>query len=82
MKKMLLCFVNIIVSTNKGVCTQKDVMSVSKAKIVLEEHSQKPLGKSIHSNTIAKPFKYDLQIIVPAYNVEKYLESCIESILS
>lgn len=33
--------------------------------------AQKKLGDS-----------YDLEIIVPAYNVEKYIEGCIESILS
>ncbi|MBQ3946502.1 MAG: glycosyltransferase family 2 protein, partial [Alphaproteobacteria bacterium] len=27
-----------------------------------------------------KPF-FDLQIIIPAYNVEEYIEQCIDSIL-
>lgn len=33
-------------------------------------------------NLIVKNPEYDLQIIVPAYNVSQYIEECIESVLS
>lgn len=38
-------------------------------------------GTSIGSNTILE-IKYDLQIVVPVYNVENYLVSCLESIIN
>lgn len=37
-------------------------------------------GSSLCHNTIAA--EYDLQIIVPAYKVEKYIDACMESVLS
>ena len=39
-----------------------------------------PHESSIGDHPLKK--KYDLEIILPAYNVEEYLEQCIESILS
>ncbi len=40
----------------------------------------RPYGSSLCRNTISA--EYDLQIIVPAYKVEKYIEDCIDSVLS
>lgn len=57
-------------------------ISVKQSEEILEAFSKKPNGKSIRKNNLHKPFEYDLQIIVPAYNVENYLRPCIESILS
>ena len=46
-------------------------------------HSQSPdLGQSCIENTVFLPFDYDLEVIVPCYNVEKYVEECIDSILT
>lgn len=47
----------------------------------LNDFSPCPAGTSKANNEIKDP-KYDLQIIVPAYNVEKYVDECIKSILS
>ena len=33
-------------------------------------------------NTLVKPFEYDLQIIIPAYNAAQYITECMDSILS
>lgn len=49
---------------------------------LLMDFSEKPKGKSITRNTIVSPAKYDLQIIVPAYNEEDNLKKCIDSIIS
>ena len=37
---------------------------------------------SLSQNKLERPFQYDLQIIVPAYNVESYIAECIDSILA
>lgn len=36
----------------------------------------------IENNTVFENPKYDLQIVVPVYNVEKYLEDCLNSIVN
>ena len=37
---------------------------------------------SLSQNKLERSFQYDLQIIVPAYNVESYIAECIDSILA
>ncbi|MBQ4034752.1 MAG: glycosyltransferase family 2 protein [Paludibacteraceae bacterium] len=41
-----------------------------------------PSGTSMCENNIADNPKYNLQVIIPAYNVEKYIEDCVESVLN
>ena len=52
------------------------------ARIKLNRFSKCPVGTSLAHNHIVLPFRYDLQIIVPAYNVEKWIKECLDSILS
>lgn len=49
---------------------------------ILEEYSPKPKEKTYYSKNKIISQEYDLQIIIPAYNVEKYIEECIESVLN
>lgn len=47
----------------------------------MTKHSPDPNGTSVARNKLLEA-ECDLQIVVPAYNVEKYLEACMDSILS
>jgi len=47
---------------------------------ILEDFSPNPKQSCIAPKTLKD--KYDLEIIVPAYNTEKYLVQCIEALLS
>lgn len=56
-------------------------MDVPEARSVLESCWQKPAATAFAANTLTE-CTCDLQIVIPAYNVEDYLESCMESVLS
>ena len=57
-------------------------LDYEKAYDILNSYSPKPPCSLDVNNTIEPVPKYDLQIIVPAYNVEQYLKECIDSIVS
>lgn len=48
---------------------------------ILENYSPKPNSKTYITENKIISEEYDLQIIIPAYNVEKYIEECVDSIL-
>lgn len=54
-------------------------MTEKEARDILNQYSPKPSGKCAANHEIKE--KYDLQIIVPAYNSEKYIAECMQSIL-
>lgn len=56
-------------------------METEAAKKLLTDCAAKPQGTCISRNQMID-IRCDLQIVVPAYNVEQYLQSCMESILS
>ena len=49
---------------------------------ILEDYSPRPEEKTYFGKNKIVSEEYDLQIIIPAYNVEKYIEECIDSILN
>lgn len=61
--------------------SKKSDLSPNKAREILLACTPCPEGASRAANTLLPP-RCDLQIIVPAYNVERYLESCMDSVLS
>lgn len=56
--------------------------SVEEAEACLDSLSPDPHSSSICQNQLCKKKDLDLQIIVPVYNVEKYVVKCVESILN
>lgn len=61
--------------------TKKAEMDGSTARNLITGCAAKPAGTCFAQNHLGN-IRCDLQIVVPAYNVEQYLESCMESILS
>lgn len=61
---------------------KKSLMDSDTARKNLTDFSPKPNGTPFACNEIILNPCVDLQIIVPAYNVEAWLEECMESILS
>ena len=55
--------------------------NINKAREYISNYSPKPLGNCLTKNQVKEPV-YDLKIIIPAYNVEQYVDDCLLSILS
>lgn len=62
-------------------CSKKSAMDAETARSVLEAASPRPLGSALRKNRLLPPV-CDLQIVIPAYNVEEYLADCMDSVLS
>lgn len=60
---------------------KKSMMDLTAARRNLSDFSPKPKGKPFACNKFVSPIVH-LQIVVPAYNAEAWLEECMESILS
>lgn len=56
----------------------KSKMSTEEAYSILNTCSSKPKGTCYTTNKIVNT--YDLQIVIPAYNVEKYIKECLDSV--
>ena len=65
-----------------GLFGRKSDLDSAKARNILNSVSPQPTGTGITKNRLQTPYEYDLQIVIPAYNVEKYLRECIDSVLS
>lgn len=59
---------------------EKCGMSVEEAKQILDEYAPQPNSTAITKNRILEK-KYDLTIIIPAYNSEKWIKECLDSVL-
>lgn len=56
--------------------------NVQQARKDLEVFSARPVGSAINRNKVLQPPVCDLQIIIPAYNVEAFLKDCMDSVLA
>lgn len=56
--------------------------TIEEANTFLEKMSHNSNNSSISLNSVKENPKYDLQVIVPAHNVELYINACLDSILS
>ena len=74
--KNKIMFNSVLKFTN---CTS--INNSDEARKFLNKISYKPKGRSIIKNNLKEPM-YDLKIIVPAYNVEYYIDECLMSILN
>lgn len=81
LKKAYRLFLKLFYVLNQSRLSRISSMNADEAAAILQQYSPKPEGTAIRENRLEIPFLYDLQIIVPAYNVEKYLRQCLESIL-
>ncbi len=72
----------IIFKIMKPFSHKKVKFSSSEAEKILNDFSPLPEGSSIKENSEKAEEKYDLQIIIPAYNAEKYLRKCLDSVVN
>lgn len=55
---------------------------IADARDLLNNMHADPHNSCICRNEVAATPNYDLQIIIPAYNVERYIKECLDSVLS
>lgn len=67
----------------KSLLKKEDIeyVDIDKVKDELNSISPRPVGSACGHNEILEK-KVNLQIIIPCYNVEKFLKSCLDSIVS
>ena len=58
-----------------------DVSSIEKSRHVLTDTFMRKNFSVLRDNHMCTPL-CDLQIVIPAYNVEKYIEQCVDSVLA
>ncbi len=61
--------------------SRKSTLDTESARKTILARAPQPKGSSKASNKLLSP-SCDLQIIIPAYNVEQYLEVCMDSVLT
>ena len=69
----------LIANTMSQLCFWNIKVDYSISRELLEEYHSKPLGTCYADNV--EDISYDLQIVIPAYNVEKYIRKCMESVM-
>ena len=76
-KSTLKFFLN----TAAPVFSRKSALASSDARDMLLQFSPRPTGTASAHNRLLTP-ECDLQIVIPAYNVESYLAQCVDSVLT
>ena len=70
-----------ILNTAAPVFSRRSAMDSASARETLLRFSPPPTGTAAADNRLLNP-ECDLQIVIPAYNVEAYLAQCMDSVLS
>lgn len=79
--RILTIIIYIIYLIKRMFCKEKVDIDYNEARIRVEDITPKPNEKYLCNNRICSK-NVDLSIIIPAYNVENYIENCLESILN
>lgn len=75
--------INNFIFTTSKIFKKKYVLKSSEESIKeLNKYSKNNNYTAYYENTSVNKKEYDLDIIIPAYNVEKYINKCIDSILT
>lgn len=70
-----------VLNTSAPLFSRISAMNLSSARDTLMQCAPKPAGTAAAHNRLLPP-ECDLQIVIPAYNVEQYLAECMDSVLS
>lgn len=73
-------YADALLSAAAWLSVPKSRLSVDACKELLERYSPCPPGTCAAANQV--DIQYDLQIVIPVYNVEKYVKVCLDSVLS
>ncbi len=79
MKAKLKSLIKLICKFATAFFSRKSKMFVYTARLLLEDYSPSPLGDCCTENKL--DLQYDVQIIIPVYNAERYIRECLESVL-
>lgn len=79
-KKIVSIFMNEI-AVHLIPSQRNKVIPIEAAENILNRHSADPGTSALWENKIHEPL-YDLTIIIPVYNVEKYLDKCMQSVMN
>ncbi len=66
----------------KDLYFKNSTIGVDKARIILNEKWEKNDATCIRKHICETPYEYDLQVVIPAYNMEKYIEECVDSVVN
>lgn len=72
--------IKIIISKTGSKIPFRTMMKESEARHILQEWSLCPNGSCITKNRI--DLQYDLQVVIPAYNVQDFIKDCLDSVIS
>lgn len=64
-----------------GVRPRSKEMSAQEAEDLLQAIHKDPKSSALCENTIVKPIKHDLLVVIPVYKVERFLDDCLQSVL-
>lgn len=81
LKQTIKAFLRGASSLSSPLFSHKSTMTEEDARRILLACTPCPSGTARTENTLLAPV-CDLQIIIPAYNVETYLEACMDSLLA